>query len=46
MIGFIAEQAWVVRIGGERLIGSTEVLESLFVDFKGLQGEGNNPRAA
>ncbi len=37
MIGFIAEQAWVARIGGERLIGSTEVLESLFGDFKGLQ---------
>jgi hypothetical protein len=39
MIGFIAEQAWVARLGGERLIGSTEVLESLFGDFKGLQGQ-------
>ena len=39
MIGFIAEQAWVARLGGERLIGSTEVLESLFGDFKNLQGQ-------
>ncbi len=38
MMSFIAEQAWVARIGGERLIGSTEVLESLFGDFKSLQG--------
>jgi hypothetical protein len=39
MLGFIADQAWVARLGGERLIGSTEVLESLFGDFKGLQGQ-------
>jgi hypothetical protein len=39
MIGFIGEQAWVARLGGERLIGSTEVLESLFGAFKGLQGQ-------
>ena len=34
-----ADQAWVARLGGERLIGSTEVLESLFGGFKGLQGQ-------
>jgi hypothetical protein len=39
MIRFIEEQAWVARVGGERLIGSTEVLESLFGDFKSLQGQ-------
>lgn len=39
MIGFIADQAWVARLGGERLIGSTEVLESLFGTFKGVQGQ-------
>jgi hypothetical protein len=39
MIDFIAAQAWVARLGGERLIGSTEVLESLFGGLKGLQGQ-------
>ncbi len=39
MIRFIEEQAWVARVGGERLIGSTEVLESLFGEFKSLQGQ-------
>jgi hypothetical protein len=39
MLGFVADQAWVARLGGERLIGSTEVLESLFGSFKGLQGQ-------
>jgi hypothetical protein len=39
MLGFIAAQAWVARLGGERLIGSTEVLESLFGGLKGLQGQ-------
>jgi hypothetical protein len=39
MIGFIGDQAWVARLGGERLIGSTEVLESLFGAFKGLQAQ-------
>lgn len=39
MLGFVADQAWVARLGGERLIGSTEVLESLFGGLKGLQGQ-------
>lgn len=39
MISFIAEQAWVARIGGERLIGSTEVLESVFGDWKTLHDQ-------
>ena len=39
MIGFVADQAWVARVGGERLIGSTEVLESLFGGLKSLQGQ-------
>ena len=39
MIRFIEEQAWVARVGGERLIGSTEVLESLFGEFKSLEGQ-------
>jgi hypothetical protein len=39
MLGFVADQAWVARLGGERLIGSTEVLESIFGSFKGLQGQ-------
>jgi hypothetical protein len=39
MIRFIEEQAWVARVGGECLIGSTEVLESLFGDVKNLQGQ-------
>jgi hypothetical protein len=39
MLGFVADQAWAARLGGERLIGSTEVLESLFGGFKGLQGQ-------
>ena len=37
MITFIAEQAWVARLGGERLIGSTEILESLFGELKTLE---------
>jgi hypothetical protein len=39
LLGFIAEQAWVARLGGERLIGSTEVLESVFGAWKGLHGQ-------
>jgi hypothetical protein len=39
MFGYVADQAWVARLGGERLIGSTEVLESLFGGLKGLQGQ-------
>ena len=39
MLGFVADQAWAARLGGERLIGSTEVLESLFGGLKGLQGQ-------
>jgi hypothetical protein len=39
MIRFVEEQAWVARLGGERLIGSTEVLESVFGDWKNLQGQ-------
>jgi len=39
MIRFVDEQAWVARLGGERLIGSTEILESLFGDFKTLEGQ-------
>jgi hypothetical protein len=39
MLGFVADQAWMARLGGERLIGSTEVLESVFGAFKGLQGQ-------
>lgn len=39
MLGYVADQAWVARLGGERLIGSTEVLESLFGGLKGLQGQ-------
>jgi hypothetical protein len=37
MITFIAEQAWVARLGGELLIGSTEILESLFGGLKTLE---------
>ena len=37
MIRFIAEEAWVARLGGERLIGSTEILESLFGELKTLE---------
>ena len=36
MIGFVADQATVLRSGVERLIASTEILESLFGDFKNL----------
>lgn len=39
MVGYVADQAWLARLGGERLIGSTEVLESRFGGFKGLQGQ-------
>jgi hypothetical protein len=39
MIRFVEEQAWVARLGGERLIGSTEVLESIFGGWKDLQGQ-------
>jgi hypothetical protein len=39
MLGFVADPAWVARLGGERLIGSTEILESIFGDLKGLQGQ-------
>jgi hypothetical protein len=37
MITFIEEQAWAARLGGERLIGSTEILESLFGEMKTLE---------
>lgn len=37
MMTFIADQAWVARLGGERLIGSTEILESLFGELKTLE---------
>jgi hypothetical protein len=37
MITFVAEQAWVARLGGEILIGSTEILESLFGGLKTLE---------
>ena len=39
LLEFLAEQAWVGRLGGERLMASTEVLESLFGAYKGLQGQ-------
>ena len=39
MRNFIAEQAWVARVGGELLIGSTEILESLFGAYKNLEGQ-------
>ena len=39
MKAFVAEQAWVARLGGELLIGSTEILESLFGDLKVLEGQ-------
>ena len=39
MMNFIAEQAWVARVGGELLIGSTEILESLFGAYKNLEGQ-------
>lgn len=39
MLGFIADQAWVARLGGERLIASTEILESLFGELKILEGQ-------
>ena len=37
MIGFVADQATVLRPGVERLIASTEILESLFGNFKNLE---------
>ena len=37
MMTFVAEQAWAARLGGERLIGSTEILESIFGDLKTLE---------
>ena len=39
MMEFIAEQAWVARLGGELLIVSTEILESLFGAYKNLEGQ-------
>ena len=39
MMEFIAEQAWVARVGGELLIVSTEILESLFGAYKNLEGQ-------
>ncbi len=39
LLDFLAEQAWVARLGGERLLASTEVLESLFGAYKSLQGQ-------
>jgi len=39
MKAFVAEQAWVARLGGELLIGSTEILESIFGDLKVLEGQ-------
>jgi hypothetical protein len=37
MITFIEEQAWVARLGGERLVVSTEILESLYGELKTLE---------
>jgi hypothetical protein len=37
MIGFVADQATVLRPGVERLIASTEILESLFGNLKNLE---------
>ena len=37
MIGFVADQATVLRSGVERLIASTEILESLFGNLKNLE---------
>jgi hypothetical protein len=37
MTNFVADQAWVARLGGECLIGSTEILESIFGDLKTLE---------
>jgi len=37
MIGFVADQATVLRSGVEQLIASTEILESLFGDLKNLE---------
>ena len=37
MITFIEEQAWSARLGGGRLIGSTEILESLFGELKTVE---------
>ncbi len=39
LLEFLGEQAWVARLGGERLMASTEVLESLFGAYKCLQGQ-------
>jgi len=39
MMDFIAEQAWAARVGGELLIVSTEILESLFGAYKNLEGQ-------
>jgi hypothetical protein len=37
MIAFVAEQAWAVWPDGKRLIGSTEILESLFGELKTVE---------
>jgi hypothetical protein len=39
MIGFVAEQAWACWPDGQRMIGSTEILESLFGELKALEGQ-------
>jgi hypothetical protein len=39
MVGFVAEQAWACWPDGRRLIGSTEILESLFGELKVLEGQ-------
>jgi hypothetical protein len=39
MVGFVAEQAWACWPDGRRLIGSTEILESLFGELKALEGQ-------
>lgn len=39
MMSFVEEQAWACWPDGRRLIGSTEVLESLFGELKALEGQ-------
>jgi hypothetical protein len=38
MVSFVAEQAWACWPDGRRLIGSTEILESVFGELKALEG--------
>jgi len=39
MVGFVAEQAWACWPDGQRVIGSTEILESLFGELKTVEGQ-------